>query len=79
MAFRWRANSGPTLYADWVPSRPMKVGHYRPASETPFKDGVKILKMAFCWRANSGPTLYADWVATGNLVFSCVHLFTVAN
>ena len=34
---------------------PLKVGHHRPVSETPFK--------CVCWRADDGPTLNAGLVA----------------
>ena len=40
-----------------LPSQQTVTGHYRPASETPFK-------MAFCWRADSDPLLDVHWTST---------------
>ena len=42
---------------------PLKAGHYRPTSETPFKWRLAGVLMAFCWRADDGPTLNAGLVA----------------
>ena len=41
---------------------PLKAGHHRPASKTPFKMAFRWHaddEMAFCWRADDGPTLNA--------------------
>ena len=45
-----------------------KVGHHRPASETPFQwrfagGPMLAISMPFCWRADDSPTINAGLVA----------------